>query len=103
MTDRVHQDCCLHVVASADEQALQDCLRHVAAGDAVVLLDSGVLHLLRSSPAAHFDGPARVLFAEVDLAAHGLAECARRGGVETVDDAGICALLAHCRHSLTWS
>lgn len=103
MTARADRDSCLHLVVSADERALDDCLRHLAARDTVVLLDRGVLHLLRSSSTACFDTPARVLFAEADLAAHGLADTALRGGVDTVDDAGVCALLAVCRHSLTWT
>jgi len=68
---------CLHLVVGANAQALDDCLRHLAPDDAVVLLDCGVLHLLRSASTAYFDQAARVSYAAADLAAHGLAETAR--------------------------
>jgi sulfur transfer complex TusBCD TusB component (DsrH family) len=93
---------CLHLVAGAGHGALEDCLAQTAAGDYVVFLDAGVLHLLR--PAAALPaGAGEVFFADADLRAHGLLEVARDARAGVIDDAGVCALLARCEHCLTWS
>jgi sulfur relay protein TusB/DsrH len=92
---------CLHLVAAAGRDVLDACLAQVSAGDHVVFLDAGVLQLLQS-PATLATAADGVSFAATDLRAHGLLDAAREARVDVVDDAGICALLARCRHSLTW-
>jgi len=92
---------CLHLVAGAGRDALDDCLAQLAPGDSVVFLDAGVLHLLRSS-AALPGAASEVFYTDADLRAHGLLEAARRARAGVVDDAGVCALLAQYEHCLTW-
>lgn len=88
---------CLHLVAGDGAEALADCLAHRCAGDALLFLDAGVLHLLDDREAG-----AGAHFLEADLQAHGLLGLARRRRVRVIDDAGFCALLAAHRHCLTW-
>lgn len=92
---------CLHLVVGVGPDALNDCLAHSGAGDAVLFLDAGVQHLLHfgSGPLA---GLAEAHFSAADLQAHGLFALARRTGVSVIDDAGFCALLQAHHHCLTW-
>ena len=93
--------CCLHLVAGAGRDALDDCLAQVAPGDWVVFLDEGVLQLLHS-PMVVQGAVGSVFFSDADLRAHGLVDSARKLQSDIIDDAGICALLAQCEHCLTW-
>lgn len=92
---------CLHLVAGAGREALEDCLGQCAPGDALLFLDAGVMHLLRSLTGVSGD-VADVHFLAADLQARGLLEPARRRRVSVVDEAGFCDLLAAHRHCLTW-
>lgn len=98
-----HPDSCLHLVVSGGAQVLEDCLAHLGAADAVLFLDQGVLHLLRSGPGSLAGSASAVYFAAADLEAHGLADAAARSQVDILDDAGFCGLLARHRHCLTWA
>jgi len=93
--------CCLHLVAGAGHDILDDCLAQAAPGDQVVFIDAGVLQLLQSTFASP-NAAGAFFFAEADLRAHGLLEAARDLQAGIIDDAGICALLAQCEHCLTW-
>lgn len=94
---------CLHLVASPDARALDDCLAHLGSADAVLFLDLGVLHLLRSGSGSLAGTAAAVYFAAADLHAHGLIDAARRSRVDVLDDDGFCALLERHRHCLSWT
>lgn len=94
---------CLHLMASAGQDALSDCLAQAHADDAIVFLDAGVLHLLDAGKGPPGGRAGRVFFAGADLEAHGLVEMARGSGVGILDDAGICELLVMYRHCLTWT
>jgi sulfur relay protein TusB/DsrH len=98
-----HPDSCLHLVVSCQAQVLDDCLAHLGAADAVLFLDQGVMHLLRSGPGSLAGTAAAVYFAAADLEAQGLAALAARSQVDVLDDAGFCELLARHRHCLTWA
>jgi sulfur relay protein TusB/DsrH len=93
---------CLHLVAGTGREALDDCLLLSRAGDAVVFLDAGVLHLLDDA-GAPVVGLAEVHYSAADLQAHGLLQRAKALQVNLVDDTGICALLAQHEHCLTWT
>jgi sulfur relay protein TusB/DsrH len=97
---------CLHLVAGAGREALDDCLSHSDTGDALLFLDAGVLHLLRhgiTSTATSLAGPAAVYSLSADLRAQGLLELAGRLGVSVIDDGAFGELLAAHDHCLTWT
>lgn len=101
---------CLHLVAGAGQEALDDCLAHRAARDALLFVDAGVLHLLRhatgfvaGSVSGSGAGVAEVHFLAADLQAQGLLELARRLNVSVVGDPVFCELLAAHDHCLTWT
>lgn len=93
---------CLHLVVGAGRQALDDCLAQSGEEDSVLFLDAGVLHLLQTPLRPSERSAAAICYAAADLRAHGLLELARREGVDIVDDARCCELLALHAHSLTW-
>lgn len=92
---------CLHLVAGDGREALEDCLSLCVAGDALLFLDAGVLHLLQALPVLPDGGEAHFLAA--DLQARGLLEAARRRQLSVLDDAAFCDLLAAHGHCLTWT
>jgi sulfur relay protein TusB/DsrH len=94
---------CLHLVAGARHEALDDCLSHVDPADAVLFLDAGVLHLLRATGGPLGGAALRVQFMAADLRAHGLFDLARRVDADILDDAGFCGLLSAHGHCLTWT
>lgn len=100
------QKSCLHLVAGAGQEALDDCMAHSDARDALLFVDAGVLHLLRhatdsfATPAA---GAAEAHFLAADLQARGLLELARRLEFSVVEDMAFCELLAAHDHCLTWT
>jgi sulfur relay protein TusB/DsrH len=101
---------CLHLVAGAGQEALDDCVAHSAARDALLFVDAGVLHLLRhatgfdaGSVAGAVAGAAAVHFLAADLQAQGLLELARRLQVSVVEDPVFCELLVAHDHCLTWT
>jgi sulfur relay protein TusB/DsrH len=93
---------CLHLVAGAGREALDDCLAHSDTGDALLFLDAGVLHLLRHGGGSVAEA-ANVHYLAADLQAQGLLELARRLEVSVLDDAALCELLAAHDHCLTWT
>lgn len=106
------QKSCLHLVAGAGQEALDDCVAHSAARDALLFVDAGVLHLLRhatgagsvaGSVAGSGAGAAEVHFLAADLQAQGLLELARRLELSVVEDTVFCELLAAHDHCLTWT
>jgi sulfur relay protein TusB/DsrH len=94
---------CLHLVAGARREALEDCLSQAGPADTVLFLDAGVLHLLHMAAGSPAGAAAAGYFADADLRAHGLLEQARRLQAATLDDAGFCDLLAAHPHCLTWT
>lgn len=94
---------CLHLVASPDAHVLDGCLSHLGSEDAVLFLDLGVLHLLRSGPGSLAGRAAAVYFAAADLRAQGLVDAAQRSKVDILDDDGFCELLERHRHCLSWT
>ena len=92
---------CLHLVAGDGREALEDCLSLCVAGDALLFLDAGVLHLLQALPVIP-DG-AEAHFLAADLQARGLLEAARRRQLSVLDDAAFCDLLAAHGRCLTWT
>lgn len=106
MSSRKAPGTCLHLVAGAARETLEDCVARSAPGDARLFLDAGVLHLLQCA-----DGPAATALATAaethylvaDLQARGLLELARRLEVSVVDDMTFCELLAAHDHCLTWT
>jgi hypothetical protein len=99
----ISQATCLHLVASAGGGALHDCLAQSRPGDAILFLDSGVLHLLTALTSNDEGGWPTFLFTAADLEAHGLSACARAMGARVAEDADVCALLAEHGHCLTWT
>jgi len=93
---------CLHLLAGAGRQALDDCLSQAEEGDSVLFLDAGVLHLLTIPQQPSGSSAVASFYAAADLRAHGLLELARREGADIIDDAAFCQLLASHQHSLTW-
>lgn len=97
---------CLHLIAGAGREALDDCSSCSAAGDALLFLDAGVLHLLRpgiASTATPLAGRSAAHYLAADLRAQGLLELAGRLGVSVIDDGAFGELLAAHDHCLTWT
>jgi sulfur relay protein TusB/DsrH len=101
---------CLHLVAGAGREALEDCVSRSAPGDALLFLDAGVLHLLQhangsvtASAATAIATAVEVHYLSADLQARGLLELARRLEVSVVGDATFGELLAAHDHCLTWT
>ena len=94
---------CLHLVVSASESAVGDCLVHCLEGDSIVFLDHGVMHLLGIDDGKEILSRHQVSFSIVDLQARGLAGTARRLEVRLKDDRAIARLLLTHDHCLTWT
>lgn len=92
---------CLHLVAGDGRAALEDCLSLCVAGDALLFVDAGVLHLLR--PLSELPGGVEAHFLAADLQARGLLEAARGRQLGVLDDAAFCGLLATHERCLTWT
>ena len=92
---------CLHLVATAHMEAMERCSALFARGDAVVFLDSGVMHL--ADPERVFQSLfADCHFLEPDLEARGLARVAEETGAQTITDSEFVALLKHHQACITW-
>jgi sulfur relay protein TusB/DsrH len=105
-TSRKVPGSCLHLVAGAGREALEDCVSRCAPGDALLFLDAGVLHLLQYAngcAATALATAAEAHYLVADLQARGLLELARRLEVSGVDDTTFCELLAAHDHCLTWT
>jgi sulfur relay protein TusB/DsrH len=106
MTSRKAPGTCLHLVAGAAREVLEDCVARSAPGDVLLFLDAGVLHLLQyadGSAATVLATAAEAHYLAADLQARGLLELARRLEVGVVDDLTFCDLLAAHDHCLTWT
>lgn len=102
MSDPAHIKSCLHLVASARESALRDCLNQRLESDSVVFIDAGVMHLVAETPGAlSLAGPG-FFFSIEDLEARGLIPFARQQSVQTLDDRATVRLLRKHDHCLTW-
>ena len=92
---------CLHLLLSADHDAIEDCLRAADQDDTVLILADGVMALLHT-PLTRFPDGCGVLFSAPDLEARGLAAVAAERDIGVVEDVGITTLLADHRHCLSW-
>jgi sulfur relay protein TusB/DsrH len=95
------ENSCLHLVIGTDPDALNDCRAQCAAGDVVLFLDAGVLHLLDENQFIP-DGGAAEFYASVDLEARGVLEAAIHSGVQLASDEDFLSLLERCSHCLSW-
>jgi sulfur relay protein TusB/DsrH len=95
------QNSCLHLVSGTDPVALSDCRAQCVAGDVVLFLDAGVLHLLDENLLT-FDAGIAVYYSPVDLEARGLLEAAVHSAVQLASDEDFVRLLEHCSHCLSW-
>ena len=94
----------LHLVARspARSDALEACLRSMAPGDALLLIEDGVyaaLAALPDPPALPGDGACHAL--EEDVRARGLSE-RLRSGVTLVDYSGFVELVTAHERTLSW-
>lgn len=95
------ENSCLHLVTGTDSVALNDCRAQCAAGDVILFLDAGVLHLLDEKQLVP-DGGAAEFYSSVDLEARGLHEAAVHSGVHLASDEDFVRLLERCSHCLSW-
>lgn len=91
----------LHLLLSADQDALRDCRACAADGDTVVLLADGVMGLAFEGRIGKESFAGRLVVSGPDARARGLPEHATRG-FECVDDPAIVALIESHRHCLSW-
>lgn len=91
----------MHLVIGTDPVALSDCLAQCAAGDVVLFLDAGVVHLLERNRLVQ-DGGAAEFYSSADLEARGLLEAAAHSGVQLASDEDFVRLLERCSHCLSW-
>lgn len=102
MSSPAHDKSCLHLVATARESALKDCLNQRLESDSVVFIDAGVMHLVAELPGAPSLAGAGFFFSSEDLQARGLIPFARQQSVKTLDDRATVRLLRQHDHCLTW-
>lgn len=91
----------LHLLLSADQDALRDCRAGVSDGDTVVLLADGVMSLAFEGRIGKETFACRLVVSAPDARARGLFEHATEG-YECVDDCAIVALIESHRHCLSW-
>lgn len=98
---------CLHLVVRYSAEVLRDCLAQFAEGDAMLLLDDGVMAItneglehLQAIETAEQD--VSVCFAAVDLEARGLSGLALAAGAVVLKDEEIVELLQSHDCCLTW-
>lgn len=94
---------CLHLLAAAGPEALDTCRSQCRAGDSVLLIDSGVLQLLKPELAALLETGCRLYCLVTDLDAHGLSAATESFGAEPVDDFEFPSLLREHAHCLSWT
>lgn len=103
MPESIRGATCLHLIVTGCAAALDDCLNQFSAGDVIVFLDGGVMHLTTISGSADLPGNSAVCYSLEDLQARSLLETARVKGVKTTDDRGVARLLREHDHCLTWT
>ena len=96
------RDRALHLILRPDPRALVACRSFCRAGDAVVLMDTGVLVLCEPGWVRHF--PAEVEFGCLGADARGQGVSAEMAsqGVRELDDRDLVRLVMDCRHCLSW-
>jgi sulfur relay protein TusB/DsrH len=93
---------CLHLVARPGEEILAVCASQFRHGDSVLFVDSGVMALAGPQLAATGLPTDHVFFAEVDVAARGLLDPARKEGMQLLPDGQFADLLSRHEFCLTW-
>jgi sulfur relay protein TusB/DsrH len=94
---------CLHLIVSTSAAAVNDCLHQFSAGDAIVFLDGGVMHLLGATGFPVLLNNPDVCFSREDLLARSLLKTAKGQGVVVKDDRAVVSLLLEHDHCLTWT
>lgn len=93
---------CLHLLFSNSSDSVRDCQAQLAAGDSLVLLNTGVLVLLEPARMCNFPDDCTVYAIEADMQAHGLAGVQAAMAVELIDDTGWARLVMSHAHCLSW-
>ena len=94
---------CLHLLAAADREVLESCSAHCRPGDTVLLIDAGVLQLIKPELADLIPAGCRLCCLLTDLEAHGLSSAVETTAAEPVDDSAFPVLLREHRHCLSWT
>lgn len=97
-----HAPTALHLVPTADRAAIGNCLARCRAGDSVLLLCDGVLHLSDSEGVSALPERVALYAIRADLPARGLPESLAAETCRLVEDAGFPGLLERHSHCLTW-
>ena len=93
---------CLHLVVRSSIDALESCRSRFDAGDAVLFLDDGVMHVAEN-PGRIFQPLYRNgFFSDTDLNARGLRTLAGEAGVRIISDPEFVDLLQKHDFCLTW-
>jgi len=92
----------LHLVLSADCAAMGNCLARCRAGDSVLFLCNGVLHLSDSEGLSALPERVSLYAMRADLPARGLPESLVPETCRLVEDAAFPGLLERHSHCLTW-
>ncbi|MBT8048658.1 MAG: hypothetical protein HKN57_02540 [Xanthomonadales bacterium] len=93
---------CLHLVVTSSTDALGQCRAQFNAGDSVLFLDDGVMHITDDDSADSRTVFDSAFFSAEDLAARGLARLAAVPGIRTISDPEFDGLLARHAFCLTW-
>jgi sulfur relay protein TusB/DsrH len=94
---------CLHLLAGGGPEALDACRSQCRAGDAVLLIDAAVLHLLKAGMDTFVSTGCRLYCLNHDLEAHGLSAAIDSFPAEPVDDSRFPGLLREHDHCLSWA
>ena len=97
----------LHLLSRSARQgdALQQCLDHIAAGDALVLLEEAVVEALQGSQSlAGLTGSSAAVFVmQPDLNLRGLGDFELASGYTAIDYVAMTQLVVDFKLSQTWS
>ena len=102
MTSPAKSGTCLHLVVRSSRESLLRCTAQCAAGDTVLFLDAGVMHITGDVRECFTNHATVVLFSAPDLMARGLGSIALDQAVQTLDDSEFGDLLARHEFCLTW-
>lgn len=102
MTDLDSASRALHLVQRPDPATLAACRAFCRPGDAVVLVDTGVLALCAGDGVSGFPPEVGMYCLHPDALAHGMAGEAASRGVVTIEDADLVRLVMDHRHCLGW-
>jgi sulfur relay protein TusB/DsrH len=102
MKKPANKQSCLHLLVRSSNDALELCCSQFAAGDAIVFVDAGVMHLLAAMPEI-LQGRSPVLhYLLPDLEARGLQGMAQDLGVNVLEDKDFAGLLRAHDRCVTW-